>query len=407
MLKAFNLLTLCSLLCLQVFSQNTAEKLLNKNADDFMNTHRSSWNELSKRMDSLPDESTTERMDLFRHHHFFKDYKSFVEKNGSNYARARAINFGQYAAPPAALTQLNWITPSGETADGINNILDMLSVAFIRSFEPNVPAQLIYSMTLPEMISASYTTMEEVANNDHLKGLYGNLIYTKRDTGSIWQVWSATRAYAIQFSFNTRNGIVSNIQHTVPRDPAYAAIQWPPAVIKPADNAAHLAGALMQQLWNTYPGKDYDPDRYNEFQEKRNVVMLHFNQQHHAEFIKAREQNLKALQRSFTGPEGYKELTDSASRVVDNDQVIFEAATYIYPVQWNTYISTAANVYFQLDMKDISKRLEQNGLFASNIYTHQLGNNEWEVWTVNAADAMYYIWNIDTGAITKVRYWIK
>lgn len=405
MQKAVYLLLLWSMISPRAFSQNKEEQELIQKADNFITANKDQWNDLNKQMDAQSDTATQGRALSFRIHPFYKAFKTFIEKNAALYATARTARLSQYAPPPPALTALSWHKASSLSGD--NGSLDLLSVTFIRSFEPSVPVYLVYGILMPAITASTYATIEEVQNYYRKRDLFGTRIYAMPSAGDDWQIWAADRSFALTFHFNAGNGILSDIQYSLPNDPSYASISWTDHVIKQSDEATRLSADMVQVIWNIYPGKSYDPLNYTAYTEQRNEALQHFYQQNHQRFITVRENYLKALDKPLADLPGYRELTKPGDQIMQHADTTYPASTYLYPSQWEIAIKIAAGQYFELSTADIAKRVQYDALYGSRHYAKQSEAHEWEVWTISNTSAVCYVWNTDTGHIRGVRYWTK
>jgi hypothetical protein len=364
-MKKLTLLILsCCITFLSVLAQ---EKTLQEKTDAFMLAHKSDVYDFDKKSDAP--------MDALQHHPLVNALNDFFAKNGDLFARVRKQRFAQYAPPPAGLENMKWYAQE-------DNNLDMMSIVFLRSFEPNMPAQMVYNILLPTVAAANYLPAEEVNGWYRKRATSGYVIYTKPLSDSSWQVWSADRTMAVTFVFNTRNGHLAKLAYTMPKDPAYAGIKWTTSMVKPLDEPAAISAEILQTMWDHQPVSTY----------------LH---QHADRIKKAREELLKPDITSFTMPAtGYKEIINDKGLGQDSLTV-----SYMYPSNWDVMVQNMA-VWGDSAMQ-MARSNEINRLIGYHRYVRQLDADNWEVYTAHDTDLVYYIWNTRTGKIDKARFWIK
>lgn len=365
-MKKLTLLVLsCCATFLPVWAQ---ESTLQEKTDAFMHAHKSEVYDFDKKSEGP--------MDTLQHHPLINALNDFFVKNGDLFAKVRKQRFAQYAPPPAGLENMKW--HAQEDTD-----LGMMSIVFLRSFEPNMPAQLVYNILIPTVAAANYLTAEEVNNWYRQRTISGYMVYTKPLSDSTWQVWSADRTMAVTFVFNTRNGSLAKLQYTMPKDPAYAVIKWPKSMVKPMDEPAAISAEILQTMW--------------EHQQPVGAYL----RQHEARMKKAREEQLRPDIRSFTAPAtGYKEIINDKGLGQDSLTL-----TYIYPSNWDMMVQNIG-VWGDSAMQ-MARRNEINRLIGYTRYVKQLDGDNWEVYTAHDTDLVYYIWNTRTGKIDKPRLWIK
>lgn len=407
MKKSVILFTLWSAVIPRLFAQSNQEKAVIQKADAFTATQKSAWSALEKIIKELPDSATTGRITAYQQHPFGKAYAAFLAENGDSYAAARTIRFKEYAAPPAAMQQLGWQPGTWPPPEEAQNTLHFISLAFLRAFDPSVVAYMAFNLISPTITAETYATIEDTKDVYQVRSLYGIRLYTTPLSDSISHIWAADRSFAVSFDFNLRNGLISRIQHTSTRDSVLYTTTWPSSLTQPASNTSKLWAKLTDVMWNSYPGATYREQPYAALLQLRNEKLQQFYQQNTQQFIDVRTEQLQQLPQSAPSLSGYRELTTGDEYIMQYADTQYAATTFLYPQQWSSIISNNSDLYFEKQTSEITSRVQNNALFASASYAHPLSTTEWEVWTINEADATYYIWDIRSGYIKKVRYWVK
>lgn len=367
-MRKITIFLFCSFGSLLAFSQ---EKALENKVDAFMKQNRAGIHAF------LENEGGV--LDSVKLDPFVKAYRQFRKEHGSEYAALRKERYAQYAPPPAGLQQLKW-----QTGGDWGNSLDLMSIAFMRSYEPGFISQIVYYMTIPRIASMTAAPIEEVQTFYKVRTEYGILMYTKPVSDSIYEVWSANRIFAVNFRINVYSGTLSAIRFNLPKDPAYTKIQWTTSVVKPIDEATKLQGDLNQAIWN------------------RTTTVNNFFLQNMNRFKLVREERLQPDVKDYTpAKSGYKELPEVAGRIKQDTLT----STFMYPEQWETSIQSAGILGDHA--QEMAMRMRLNTFFGSARYVKQLDKDRREVWLINDTDRIYYIWNIFTGKIEQPRYWIK
>ncbi len=313
------------------------------------------------------------------HHPFVKAFEQFRKVNGKEYATIRRAYYAQYAPPPAALVQLRW-----ETGGDWGSSPDLMSIAFMRSYDPGFPSQMVYYMAIPRIASMTAAPIEEVESFYKAKAGYGTLTYTKPVSDSVYQVWSVNRIFAVTYRINLYTGTLSHIQFNLPKDPAYAKIQWTTSLLKPIDGITGLQGDINQAVWN------------------RTTTVNDFYNRNIDRFKQVREERLRPDIKDYTPAKtGYKELPDAPGRIKQDSLT----RTYMYPQQWEVAIQSAGILGDNAPL--MAKRMRLNSYFGTARYVKQIDKDNWEVWVVHDTDRIYYVWNIYTGRIEKARFWLK
>ncbi|RXK83627.1 hypothetical protein [Filimonas effusa] len=384
------------------------EKVINKKVDTFMVAWRKPWIELEKAINDLPDSATAGRIAAYQQHPFFKAYTGFIEENGKHYIAARTRLFEQYAAPPQALLQLSWQKPEWPLAEQENTNLTLLSLAFLRSFDPSAIAQTAYNIASPSLMSSHNLGIADAQKLYGIRELYGTHIYTKKLSDTVWQCWTADHLWAVSFDFNLRRGMLSNIRHTQPGDPKYAAMQWPGSMVKPVNETNRLLADLRMLLWESYPSATtYDSLPYNYQRQLSHKLVHDFNNRQHSRYRVVRKQSLEQLDHNAPDLSAYKEQTTPADNILRDEDTSFWASYYFDHEQLDFSIGNAAALYFQAGEKEIIRRVQYNIFFPASYHARKLNASEWEVWALKDTDAVSYIWNINTGHVQQPRYWVK
>ncbi|SHN41031.1 hypothetical protein [Chitinophaga sp. CF418] len=396
-----------------VYSQTaqdaTEEKELLKAIDVFTNANHQHWYDLEKLMNSLPDSEIVQRTEKFRNAAFIKAFNIFSQTNGDKYAAVRSAKFAQYAPPPPALLALDWDTTSLRTPGSLTANIDLFSLVLLRTFDPTMTAQIAGSMFTMAIFSDS-TLQHNALRYYRTKGLYGTLVYTRHLSGDLWQVWAADHILAVSFRYDVRLGIITAPSRTKLEDPAYTKLQWPHSIAKPADETVRLTDDLAQSIWDSYPATGYEnEDSYFHYRQLQTVKLAAFLNDNRSRYRAAREHELHSLAQPPAPAtlSGFKELTTAEDDITPYRDSVYNAATFLYPRQWAAAIQMAALSYFQLNTKDYARRVQHNAIFGLNSYARRLNDNEWEVWNVGALDACCYVWDLMSGHISKVRYWVR
>ncbi len=389
MQKLTFLLIACCALTLPALAQ---EEVLKHKANDFMAKHKAEWEDLE------PHFSDSALRAHFQEHAFYKAFDIFLKDNGNQYAALRTARFQQYGAPPAASKAFAW--KSLPSMDAAQHEMDLMSIVFIRSFDPAFPARIAAEMLIPGIAAANNLPDAEMDAYYQKLQIFGAQIYAEPVSGDDWQIWYADRTYAVNFHFDIRNGKLEHLKYA-PVSP----IQWPASVAKPMDEASRLAAEQMRVAWDQY--RTYDPEKAATYQQQHKAVIDSFYSQHQEQFITARTQELKPFVRQHPALTGYKELTAPGNYILQKADTIAYAHTFIYPEQWEVAIANVANGYFELGPNDRQKRMSRAGLYGVERYTQQVGPDQWEVWKLSDGEAIYYVWNLRTGLVDKVRYWIS
>lgn len=398
--------TMAAAACSQSTNDAAAEKELSKAINVFTAANMGKWDDFEKRMNNLQDSAIEQRTDGLRNDPFIKAFNTFTQQNGNRYAAVRSAKFAQFGPPPPALLALKWDTLNTQSPGSMISYLELFSIGFMRTFDPSLIAQLTNAFLTTELFP-DMSSREKILHYYRTRDLFGSLVYTRPVAGDIWQIWAADRSLAVSFRFDVRKGIASAVSHTKMNDPAYAQIQWPHSIVKPADETTRLMDNLTWQIWNSYPGPSFDSERYNEYKQLRNRELVKYFENNRAKYRPVREQQLRLLEQPPARLTGFKELTTAEDDILVYTDSSYYASTVLYPQQWGTVIATAATSYFEVSTAEFSRRLQRNGIFGSTSYARQLNDNEWEVWIVNTMDAASCIWDLRSGYIRKARYWIK
>lgn len=395
-----------SVACSQVTVDVTKEKQLIKAIGQFTKANEKKWDDFGKMMSSFSDMALAQRSERLRNNSFIQAFDTFTQQNETRYAAVRSGKFAQYAPPPSALLALNWDTTGQASPYSMISHMDLFSVAFVRTLDPSVIAQITTSIVTAEILTG---LSSENGPRDYyrVRDLFGTRVYTRPLAGNTWQVWAADRSLAISFLFDTGQGTVSAVSHTALNDPAFAKIQWPHSIAKPASEAVRLTDDIEYRIWNSYPEAGYDGDSYYDYRQARKERVTNFLQSQNERYKKAREEQLRMLDQPPAIPSNYKELTTTEDDLLHYSDSAYNAATVLFPQQWGTIIGIAAISYFEMDTKAYAERVQRNAMFGSDNYARRLNDNEWEVWTISASDASSCIWNIRSGYARKARYWVQ
>jgi hypothetical protein len=390
----------------QIAKDAMEEKELQKDIDAFTSANAAKWEELEKTMSLLSDSAIVQRAERFANNPFIKAFNTFTQQNADRYAAVRLAKFVQYGPPPPALLALGWDTTSLRSRRKVIGHIDLFSVIFLRSFDPSMIAQVANSLFTVEILSEKPFS-DRLMNYYHKRDLFGMRTYVKPLTNDIWQVWSADRSFAVSFRFDVRTGIVSAASRTKIDDPAYAKIQWPNSIVKPATEAIKLSDDIVQQMWGNYPEGGYNEDNYNLYAALRRGKLDTFLNNNPERYKSARTSQLRSLKPPPALHANFKELTAEEDGLLQYADSTYNAAVFLYPEQWATIIRMSAVSYLQLDAKDYAKRVQRIAIFGTSSYARQLNDNEWEVWNISTFDATCHVWNIRSGYIRNVRYWIR
>ncbi|KAA2242671.1 hypothetical protein F0L74_09075 [Chitinophaga agrisoli] len=389
MKKITCLMLACCAIVLHTFAQEDA---LRQKADTFMAKHRTEWDDLELRL----SDSTMRRR--FQEHPFFRALNVFLKDNGDQYTALRTARFRQYAPPPAALKAFDWQTGSG--MEDLEQEIGLLSVAFLRSFDPVLPAQVVTSILSTGIAAMNNLPTDEFMAYYQKRDIFGFQLYAAPVTEDEWQVWCADRTYAMTFHFDLRTGKLGSLKFA-----QVHPIQWPASVIKPMDDAASLMAEEMRLTWDQY--RSYNPERETAYRQQRNTVVDSFYEKNQERFINVRATRLQLYVKDAPALTGYKELTTPDMPVLRNTDTVYPAHAFIYPEQWEVHIGNAANGYFELGPNDLRKRTSAAGLYGVQHYTHKTTGDQWEIWAVSDAQAIYYVWDLRTGKVNNIRYWVK
>ncbi|BAV04366.1 hypothetical protein SAMN05421788_11093 [Filimonas lacunae] len=406
MIKAILFTAVLLGIVLPACSQTDTEKALTEKADAFMAAHQSQWDNLQQAMDSIPDTASPSRIQLYKKHPFYIAYSQYLAENGNDYAAIRSEEVKQYAVPPTALQKLTWeksALPQEESKDDMH----LMSIVFLRAFDLFSPAQLTVNMVMPYITSENNLTIEEVQRIYRQRELYGSLVYAAPASDSDRIVYVADHAFAVRFRFNLRNGMISEIAHTRYNDPAYHALQWPESITQPTTEKQQLTARITQMLWNSYAADTDAKASYTELQYKRRELVQQFNTQNKQLIVQVREQQLQTLDKGKPSLQGFKQVITEKDNLLNNADTAYYNNIAYHPKQWASVLSNAANLYMEMDTKKIINRLQANAMYSSAAYATKLSANEWEVYVVNNADAVRYTWNIQTGHVHNIGFWLK
>lgn len=394
-----------SIIAIHSFCQTAQEKALMHKADAFITAHRADWDSMEVVIDKLTDNASGRKQrSIIEKQPFFIAYKKFLAENKAALIAARTVRLKQYAAPPQPLFQLNWQTPSS-WSDEENNT-DLLAISWLRNFDPAFPAYMAYSIITPSLHAQTNTSIEEARNLYKIRDLYSIRLYTRQVTDTVWQVWAADRCIAVTFRFNVYNGAVSAIQYALPPAAAWAVIQWPPSSIAPADSAQQLTTGLSDIKWQSYSGV-CSAEAASRHLPQRNQSLLQYYRQHQQQFIRMRTSQLQQLKQEAPALTGYQERPPEQGGPLAYVDTTFYAMAFIRPDNWASVISASSAYLLSEDARTIAKLIQRNHLFPSSGYARRLNEQEWEVWTVNESDAVFYIWNIYSGAIHTIHYYVR
>jgi hypothetical protein len=408
MKRVIYILLTCSFLACHVTAQTEnnlkAEKELVQHIDRFMTSNADKFDEFQRVMNAPVDTTAGERSKVIRNNAFITSYLTFAEQHAADYRRVRTAKFSQFGPPPASLLALHWDTVSTIVPELKGND-DLLSVIFIRMFDPVMAAEMVQGLVMGQFMNDSGES--DLLAYYRTRELFGSRIYVKAISNDVWQVWAADRSLAISFRFNVSKGQIMGAGHTKLKDPAYAAIQWPASIVQPADNTVRLTADIAQVMWDTYPGQTYKPEDNNVYQQKRTVRLYDFMQQNRQRYQVAREEQLRQLDAPPAALTGYKEVVKVEDDIMQASDSVYLSSMIVYPQQCESIIGPAASTYTGEETQEVIKRVQQKGLFGSARYAKKLNNQEWEVWAVSAADAMRYHWNTASGQISQVQFWLR
>jgi hypothetical protein len=391
----------------QTSKDATEEKALLKAVDQFTNANRQNWDDLEQLMNSLPESEIVQRTEKFRNAAFIRAFDSFNQANGDKYAAVRTAKFLQYAPPPPALLALDWDTTSLRAPNSLTGNIDLFSVILLRTFDPALTAQIANSMFAITIFSDS-SLQSRALRYYRVKGMYGMRLYTRHLSGDYWQVWAADHTLAVSFRYDVRRGIISAPGRTQMDDPAYTKIQWPRSIAKPANETVRLMDDLLQLIWDSCPATGYkNEDNYFRERQLQTVKLAAFLSSNRGRYKTAIEQELRSLEQPPVTLTGFKELTTAEDDITPYRDSTYNAAIFLYPLQWASAIQMAALSYFQLNAKDYARKVQHNALFGLNSYARRLSDDEWEVWNVGTLDASSYIWDLRSGHVSKIRYWVR
>ncbi|PWV56322.1 hypothetical protein [Chitinophaga sp. S165] len=384
---------------------NTDGKQLVKSIDSFTKKNFYKWLEFEEMTASHIDNGAATKFDSFRNNSFVKAFTTFTEQQATHYAAVRSSKFAQYAAPPPALLALKWDTTGQQSPGSTISHMDLFAVAFIRTFDPSTIAQITNSLVTADMFTDS--SRDKMFAYYSKRDLFGIRIYARPIDNNNWQVWAADHFMALSFRFDAANGIVSAVSHTYMDDPAYAKIQWPPSVAKPANETERLRQDILTEIWNSYPANAVEGNSYYAYRDIRNEQVTKFHNRQLARYKPAREEQLRLLDAPPAELTNYKELTAPEDNLLQHSDSTYNAATLLYAEQWMQTLAIAAVSYFQIDTKIFAKRVQRNAISGSKTYARRLNDNEWEIMTISARDASSCIWNIKTGYARNGRYWVS
>lgn len=390
----------------QISKDATAEKELLKSIDTFTSANAGKWEDLEKTMNGLSDSAIIQRAERFGSNPFIKAFNIFAQQNADKYAAVRVAKFVQYGPPPPALLALKWDTTSLRSRRTVIGHIDLFSVIFLRAFDPSMIAQIANSLFTVQILSEA-PFRDKIMDYYHKRDLFGMRTYVRPITGDIWQVWSADRSFAVAFRFDVKTGVVSAASRTKIDDPAYAKIQWPRSIVKPATEAIRLSDDIVQQMWENYPEAGYNEENYRQHAHLRREKLAGFLDNNRERYKSAREHTLRSLEQPPALLTSFKELTTEDDDILQYSDSTYNATVFLYPEQWATIIRMSAVSYLQLNAKDYSKRVQRSAIFGSSSYARQLNDHEWEVWNISTLDAACYIWDIGSGHVRKARYWVR
>lgn len=401
---------LCSCLIAAVYglSQTDAEKALTQKANTFITTQKAEWLLLEQAVTQMPDNTPDAKQKAFyQKQPFYQAYQTFLHENGAAYAAARKAQLLQYAPPPEGLQQLTWQQPEWYAGESEAVGMDMIALAFLRSYNPVEITQLAWNLVTPSFFAATNTPLTEAQNLYHLRDLYGTRLYTKPLNDSVWQLWSADRSMAVTFRCDIRNAVITAVRYSLPGDPAFAAIVWPPSVIQPADSTTRLSAVLWEALWKNYPGSTYQPEAYAQNLMQRNQVLNSFTHEHLPEIMSIRKQLLQQLPATRPALSGYKPHPLETAQLLQHADTALYAACFMQPQHWAAVIAASAAYLHEADPKTIAMLIQRNAIFPTTCYAKQINNEEWEVLVNRETDAISYTWNINTGHIARIIYLTK
>ncbi|UYQ91777.1 hypothetical protein MKQ68_16945 [Chitinophaga horti] len=404
--RIYTLIAVCALFSLQACSRqedNRDEKELTAKVDQFMEDHRKEWDAFENIIADVPGDSASAaaNADRFRQQPFYKSYQAFLKDNNGLYTKIRTARLEQYAPSPAALKSVKWHTPGWLEKDKAT--FDVISLSFLRSWEPFGPGQTIFNMILPGLAAENYYTAEEINGYYRAREIFAFQVYAEPAGEGKYQVWLADRTMAITFLLQLSDYTVRDIRYTQPKDPAYANIQWTASVVKPLDETSKMAGEMRQLMWENY--KSFDPAQYAMYETQRNITLQAYYNKHQEQFKRIRETQLEQAKQGSPSFVGYSEKT-KADEVV-NAQGGYGGQAFLQPGDWMNVVYNTTGAFFDEDPAKIGLRLARNAMFKTVTYAKKLEDDRWEVHIVSDTDIVGYIWDLDTGNISSPRYWLK
>lgn len=382
-------------------SPKDAEKDLQQKIDLFMRSNKSALSSFEKAIETYPDSAGAKRNEFIRSSPFIKSLQTFFQQQEGNYANVRSHKFSQFLPPPVALLELHWDSVS------LHELIvsDLFTIVFVRAVDPGVIEQILHGLMIGEL--SSQLSQQELVGYYRTRSLFGDRIYTKHLSGDEWQVWSADRMLAVTFRINVRNGRISGIARTDARDTGYQQIQLPSSLAHATDNMVKLQEEIRQINWDSYPDKDFDPTYYSSYLQQRNESLYQFFEKNRTRYKTVREEQLRSLKPPPQLPQGFKDLVPTDLELINERDVNYISSTILSPSACETSIITATSSQGLMERKDIAKSVQHMSIFGVSRYARKLSGEEWEITAVGPEEIITYHWDISSGRISNIHYWVK
>ncbi|WP_423737539.1 hypothetical protein [Chitinophaga caseinilytica] len=393
------------LLPCMAFAQNVPafqEKSVIATIDRFIESQRENYYAYENMLEKVAAAPDSVRFQQYRNDAFVVALRNFFGDHAEEYTQLRYVRFAMYAPPPQGLLRIKWDS-AGVRKDiaEMEGNFDLLTPAFFRVFDPHALAQIVFGF----MTMSAYDENPS-GRKSHLaaRAWYGMRIYTKRMTPAVWQVWAADRMMAFTFQFDLATGMVQPIARTRLRDPAYAKITWTPTPAHFSESADHLLADAFTEIWNSYrPGASIES---RADLEKKQTMLRNFRTANAQRYRAAIQQQLGRLEAPPAMPAAFRERTKPGDALLQYADSVLHSAINVFPAQWAPAIDAAAFPFFEMN-RNLLKVVVRNGYFPAHQYARKINDLEWEVMVVQEMSATVFTWNIGSGMVSHVRYWVK
>ena len=335
---------------------------------------------------------------------YYKKINQFYQDHQDTYQRLRTQDIKQLIAPPAALKNLQYIaiTPEDELYDFIFD--PRASIFFnIRNLSAEQLASGISNVFNPTILDFKTDGYFERMLT---MSTFGSKLYAEQLTDSVYRIYAANRLYTLVFNFNTAQSSYSEVSYSKLNDPAYTHIIFPKQqqFSYPLDA---FRAQIQQLIWDRYDTIAKDSLSIEDCREWILKDLKQFHQSHKEQFLQLRTELLKR-HNDFKKEDVHTwKLAETIAQISPNKLEF--AYTYFLDIEdINQALAVQiSNIVYGMDSysdPDLGLKM-LIGYQLSSRKTHQA--DTWEIAAEGDSDRLEYLWNIETGEISRINYFLK